>query len=872
MAMFTEFMRITATRRSPNGYIEGYPIARFVVLGYTAADSAEVQRQLEEYTVKYQVDFRTLELINVELVMGNFVYRIVFLHLEMLLNSFKETRADLKGEIHADLKRVFTKRMVSEYREMLLNSFKETRADLKGEIHAGLKGVLTNQMVSEYLEMLRNSFEEIQVTGGVTDDAQSLPEITSGPMPNDAAQWQQSESADTKAVGAMDTPSQWLGGSGNADTMAFLAGGMAQLQAVILKQMKDKDKDGSQPRGVGVGKVGLMVKLALHESARQEMVQRRSTGSVTALVFRLLTIYQPGGQQEKMTIAAPGAGPRCPARRESPEIMAPLVAEITKTVLEKEAEANFRTSSERSHLMVDTKPSYAGETGEASRYYIDNYCACSFTAITPVPFPSLMGWFGKKLVGAWLAAEKSLREGLPEQEAALDLRPFIFYVHNSTAEASRSSTAAGMGQADLKEVLADNGKMLKTMTATSLKAIKVKEDTTETEGDMMMKRVFDEAKKEEEETGLWTVERVIQRDQRARQSSSGTILVQEEKATVQLIVKTVHVKIRNHCPEVAAADALNLIRELEVAQETREWTELLKEFSTTGSRPTLLKTSLTSPITKGLPSDVQSLLLEGFDPRGGERYLTALPLSRRKRRSLMCCRNWVVNWFFGPIPMSGKVVLDILTSQSPSIGTCTGKEEYQLLPWAAADGRISDVISSPPHSSWPTSMTPARGPEAYPARTSHRFYGIKDLTAAQRQRVDNETALVAKQMLVWLMAQMCGKRALGFLMESTAGCERLREGEPTGPTAWDTELWKSFWSVSGIREVPFYMGAFDHKAKRPTTLATTYPSLNQIDKNYDFGDRCVPPSLLSRADMRKWSKSFKAMVAEAIQNHHTGRW
>ena len=45
-----------------------------------------------------------------------------------------------------------------------------------------------------------------------------------------------------------------------------------------------------------------MIMLAIPESVRPEMVQRRSTGSVTSLVFRLLTVYQPGGQQEKVMI------------------------------------------------------------------------------------------------------------------------------------------------------------------------------------------------------------------------------------------------------------------------------------------------------------------------------------------------------------------------------------------------------------------------------------------------------------------------------------------------------------------------------------------------------------------------------------------
>ena len=81
-------------------------------------------------------------------------------------------------------------------------------------------------------------------------------------------------------------------------------------------------------------------------------------------------------------------------------------------------------------------------------------------------------------------------------------------------------------------------------------------------------------------------------------------------------------KIKNHCPEVAASDALDLIRELELShvralnesveglkarlemikkEERREWTELLKEFAKTGVKSTVLKVILASPITKDLP-------------------------------------------------------------------------------------------------------------------------------------------------------------------------------------------------------------------------------------------------------------------------------
>ena len=134
-----------------------------------------------------------------------------------------------------------------------------------------------------------------------------------------------------------------------------------------------------------------------------------------------------------------------------------------------------------------------------------------------------------------------------------------------------------------------------------------------------------------------------------RQNQQGTILVQEENAQVQPIVplgavienlgytllwsprnlrlthptrKSIKVRIRNHCPEVAACDALELMQELEMSQtnalnthvdslrarlevmkkeEKRDWTELLKEFARTGSRATLLRTLLLWPLHQGPP-------------------------------------------------------------------------------------------------------------------------------------------------------------------------------------------------------------------------------------------------------------------------------
>ena len=145
-----------------------------------------------------------------------------------------------------------------------------------------------------------------------------------------------------------------------------------------------------------------MVLLALHETVRQEMVQRRSTGSTCALIFRLLTLYQPGGQQEKVHILQslqqpdPQSTPqkavtslRAWARwlrrcRElnvaapDPSLLVRGLSTMTKQVLEKDVEVNFRTSLVRSTLLVDTTPSYES----VEKYYHHLLAECESMAVS----------------------------------------------------------------------------------------------------------------------------------------------------------------------------------------------------------------------------------------------------------------------------------------------------------------------------------------------------------------------------------------------------------------------------------------------------------------------------------------------------------
>ncbi|CAE7230836.1 RE1 [Symbiodinium sp. CCMP2592] len=393
------------------------------------------------------------------------------------------------------------------------------------------------------------------------------------------------------------------------------------------------------------------------------------------------------------------------------------------------------------------------------------------------------------------------------------------------------------------EVLSDVGKILKAMHASSIKkfAVNGKEETqsvepqpepevppdqpkvaalevSEDEGgtgllDSGASHPMRPAKGEEYQRGEPVRVTLAGEDVRVlRQNPQGTILVQEEETQVQPIVplgavienlgytlhwsprnlrlthpsrRSVKVKIKNHCPEVAACDALNLIQELEMSQvrdlnthveslrarlevmkkeEKRDWTELMREFSRTGSRATLLRTLLLCPFTKDLPADVQSLLIA-------------------------------------------------------FVGSVYGKDF----------GCVGDS------SMW---------------------------ILAQLSCAEERTELLSGEI---------NEGNVGFLMDFPSDEERLRDDDPVRASPWETELWKSFKSIAGMTKVSFYMGAYGHKAKRPTTMATTYPSLCQIDNIYDFHDGCVPPSLLSHEEMRNWSYPFKAMVANAVCDYQVDR-
>ena len=188
---------------------------------------------------------------------------------------------------------------------------------------------------------------------------------------------------------------------------------------------------------------------------------------------------------------------------------------------------------------------------------------------------------------------------------------------------------------------------------------------------------------------------------------------------------TIRPRVVGRCPIIGEAQALDLIRELEdqrvdelrrttmstqralwLWDEKATWSKCLERFLQDGARVQQLQAleAEDSPFA-GLDASTKSALAEELvlNNKAGWNYLKALPISRRKRKQLMTSR-WIVNLFAGPNPAAqefkvledGCVLVEIDIARSRAHDLRKPHGAYRALCWAAATGRISGMLASPP--------------------------------------------------------------------------------------------------------------------------------------------------------------------------------
>ena len=186
----------------------------------------------------------------------------------------------------------------------------------------------------------------------------------------------------------------------------------------------------------------------------------------------------------------------------------------------------------------------------------------------------------------------------------------------------------------------------------------------------------------------------------------------------------------NTCPYVEEDQALRLIAELEDKRLARfkervqnlechlesyeaplDPTESLRRFINSGDRLDALKAFLVQPYLLELPDHVRADLAETIPcatPGADKAVLKLLPLKRAARRSLLESPRWAVHLcsgsHCGSEPLSnwarerGLAFLQVDLRQPGGKGWDLSRQVgiWKVLLWAAAQGRVAAVLSSPP--------------------------------------------------------------------------------------------------------------------------------------------------------------------------------
>ena len=241
---------------------------------------------------------------------------------------------------------------------------------------------------------------------------------------------------------------------------------------------------------------------------------------------------------------------------------------------------------------------------------------------------------------------------------------------------------------------------------------------------------------------------------------------------------------------------------------------------------------------------------------------------------------WVVHLYSGepsskddPIKVvghGGKVLLEVDICSSRLWDMHRPQGVYQLLLWAASQGKIDDILGGPPCRTYSALLHRPREGFPEPARSSAFPYSVPSLDARRRILVDRDTALVAKQLLLWNIARVARNgRFVGFFMEHPRDpATYLRgnsngESEPDYPSLWRMELWTAFKTEFGMAVLTFDQGALGHRAMKPTSVGTNYATLLDLNGLKASGQK-IPATMLPAHELARWAPMLRQRLAQAV--------
>ena len=209
------------------------------------------------------------------------------------------------------------------------------------------------------------------------------------------------------------------------------------------------------------------------------------------------------------------------------------------------------------------------------------------------------------------------------------------------------------------------------------------------------------------------------------------------------------------------------------------------------------------------------------------------PFNRRTRRRLARSRGVIVHLFAGHDHSRWALDTDQYEVLPIDVSHGSQYDLHNLGLWSylwdlASSGKIVGVVGGPPCRTVSRLRHTPPGPRPVRGR-GEQGYGRADLTPAEKDLVNSDTALFMKQLGLWERAQQCGhlRRKVAFVLES-----------PSDPVSYDPEAelrdMPSFWELQDVEraqernqffKVSFDQGALGHARRKPTTLLSNLEPL-----------------------------------------------
>ena len=194
----------------------------------------------------------------------------------------------------------------------------------------------------------------------------------------------------------------------------------------------------------------------------------------------------------------------------------------------------------------------------------------------------------------------------------------------------------------------------------------------------------------------------------------------------------------------------------------------------------------------------------------------------------------------------------------------------------ARQGRLRILVGGPPCRTFSRLRHQAPGPRPVRGRAAARW-SLPNLTPLEAERVNGDSALVLKMAALYEeMEENSPQPGInGFLLEHPEDPkEYLGEAESKElPSVWDWPELKAFAERFNLKMVSFDQGKCGHSRRKPTTLLTNLPGMDELQglrcekngKGFEPLAEDLPQRLKQTSSWSSWAWGLTQAIKESIK-------